>query len=60
MANKQEFLDVIAELDTKIRSLQDRAANAGMSAEEETEIKAALSTLSQLADPAQPNPPPQP
>ena len=54
---KAEFLQTIADAKAKVVALQTKAANAGMSAADEAEVKAALDDLSTTADPAVENPP---
>jgi len=56
MANVTEVLAKIAEAKTKIVALQDQIKAGGMTAEQEAQVEAALTDLSQTADPAQPNP----
>lgn len=54
--SKAEFLQSIADTKAKVLVLQEAKTNAGMSAADEEEVKAALIDLSITADPTVPNP----
>jgi len=56
MADVNEILQSIADTKAKVLALQEAKKNAGMSAEQEETVKAALIDLSVTADPTVPNP----
>ena len=56
MASLAEFLELVNEIKAKVVKLQEQQAAGGLTAAEEEELNAALKTLSQTADPTQPNP----
>jgi len=60
MAKVTDVLAKIAEAKAKVIALQDQIKAGGMTAEEEAQVEAALTDLSQTADPTVPNPEPVP